>query len=983
MVPPMRSPFARLSRLAPLWLLASAALACGARPPAPVAAPPPRSAAKPAAAPVEDANLLPATVLMRIEDEKSSPIFARRGDESLLIYSAGGRWLSRALGADGKPKAQTPVDIGPSPGAALTALKAAGDGYLVAWGEAVSTNRALKVFPLDRDGKPRGEPMLIAQIAEEIAWIDVLPNAQGALVLWDVPREDRADLFVAPLVGGKLEASSLVASGVIGWEATSTERGAALAIIVTPTPTTPAAPPAKGKKGASTAPPGEVRATMLGAVSLVDVDVHGKPAPAVLVSPEPTAQVDVQIAEVAGKYVIAWTDERAIDACVYTASVEPGGKVATPPRRATAPFGEQALVSLVAEPYAPGGAKSKRAILAWEDLLKAPRDGRSIHLATLGPDGVLGKDRATLVLAANGPPDIEPDGDGFAALTLSPVTDVEGAGAAPPSPAAPRAGSPSAAASATPSRSPGADAASPAPGSPAASAAPPSSASSAKREVWPSFVRFAPDLSVIASEPIRAAALGGDGLPELTWALGCVGGDCSALASGSGLNAPLAVISLLARKSAWKPPAWRESEDALPRAASVSALYDGDHLAEVAAAELPGGAALAAWVTYFIDEGAGGKRVGKPEKAPAGTAATLSVRPIGEDGAPFKPVILAQNALSVGGVAIASPRAEAPAGENGKKPAPAGKGAEAVVAWVARERGEGQVTVTRVGANGDKLAQKAVTNVSRAPRKGAPPSEASDVAIADTGDGYVVAWVDTRDGNAEIYAAKLDRALNKIVPDRRITEAPGDSAEVQIAIRDKEVVLVWSDARKNADEGSGDIYLARLEASTLKKVAVEARLFASPLHSRTPQIALSGSGFMVSWIEDAFGAGKGDAAASSERGLRLLLVDGQGAPVGAPQLLRGEQQAPVTSAALACSPEKGGGCRGVLTSAVGEALVLGAFSVNPGSPPGRLQTLATLTGANTEDVSPAFVGRRGTSLFFADDAVGGAGRARWMQIIWP
>lgn len=977
MVPPMRSSTARLSRVAPLWLLASAALACGARPPAPAAALPPRPVEKPAAAPAEDPNLLPATVLMRIEDEKTSPIFARRGEESLLLYSAGGRWLSRALGANGKPKDQAPIDIGPSPGAALAALKAAGDGYLVAWGEAVSTNRALKVLALDRDGKPRGEPMLIAQIAEELAWIDVLPNAQGALVLWDVPREDRADLFVAPLLSGKLEAPLMVASGVIGWEATSTERGAAIAAIVTPA--VPPAPPAKGKKGAPAAPaasPGEVRATKLGAVSLVDIDVHGKPAPAVMVSPEPTAQVDVQIAEVAGKYVIAWTDERAIDACVYTASVEPGGKTAAPPRRATAPFGEQALVTLVAEPYAPGSAKSKRALLAWEDLLKAPRDGRSIHLATVGPDGVLGKERATLVLAANGPPDIEPDGDGFAALTLSPA-DAAPLGAASPSAAASAAASGAAASTASPRGS----AIPAAPGSPAASAAPEGGSSSAKREVWPSFVRFAPDLSVVASEPIRAAEFGGDGLPELTWALGCAEGACSALASGAGNNAKLAVVSLPVRKSGWKPPAWRESEDALPRAASVSALYDGDHLAEVAATELPGGSALAAWVTYFIDADAGGKKPGKPEKAPGVTAATLSVRPIGEGGAPGKPVILAQNALSVGGVAIVSPREEAAAA--GKKPGPPAKGAEAVIAWVARERGEGQVTVTRVSGSGDKLAQKAVTNVSRAPRKGTPPSEASDVAIADVGDGYLVAWVDTRDGNAEIYAAKLDRALNKVVPDRRITEAPGDSAEVQIAVRDKEVVLVWSDARKNPDEGSGDIYLARLEAATLKKIAPEARLFASPLHSRTPQIVPSGSGFLVSWIEDAFGAGKGDAAASSERGLRLALVDAQGAPIGAPQLLRGEQQAPVTSAALVCAAEKGGPCRGVLTSAVGETLVLGAFTVNPGSPPGRLQTLATLTGANTEDVSPVFAGSRGNSLFFADDAVGGAGRARWMQIAWP
>ena len=35
-------------------------------------------------------------------------------------------------------------------------------------------------------------------------------------------------------------------------------------------------------------------------------------------------------------------------------------------------------------------------------------------LATIGPDAQLGKERASLVFSASGPPDIEPDGDGWA-----------------------------------------------------------------------------------------------------------------------------------------------------------------------------------------------------------------------------------------------------------------------------------------------------------------------------------------------------------------------------------------------------------------------------------------------------------------------------------------------------------------------------------------------------------------------------------------
>jgi hypothetical protein len=279
-----------------------------------------------------------------------------------------------------------------------------------------------------------------------------------------------------------------------------------------------------------------------------------------------------------------------------------------------------------------------------------------------------------------------------------------------------------------------------------------------------------------------------------------------------------------------------------------------------------------------------------------------------------------------------------------------------------------------------------VTVVNR--KKGKVTSEAADVAIAyaggdgSGGDGWITAWVDTRDGNAEVYVARLDRALNKTVPDQRITTAPGDSVEVQLVVRGKDVFLVWSDARANPNEGNGDIYLARLDAVTLKKAGPEVRLFASATHSRTPQISAAGKGFVVSWIEESADprgtGGAGDAG--SEAGLRLAVLDEKGEVVGAPQLVRGaEGQSAVTSAALSCTAK---GCRGVLTAAVAEALTLGAFELSPGAPAGPVKTIAALTGA-TQDASPVFSGKAASSLFFADDAVGGTGRVRWMQIAWP
>jgi hypothetical protein len=72
-----------------------------------------------------------------------------------------------------------------------------------------------------------------------------------------------------------------------------------------------------------------------------------------------------------------------------------------------------------------------------------------------------------------------------------------------------------------------------------------------------------------------------------------------------------------------------------------------------------------------------------------------------------------------------------------------------------------------------------------------------------------------------------------------------------------------------------------------------------------------------------------------------------------------------------------------MTSVAAEALVLHGFELSPGAPAGTLRPLAALTGGVTEDVAPAFANASAEQLFFADDAVGGSGRLRWMTIAWP
>src|SRR5262249_1189332 len=78
------------------------------------------------------------------------------------------------------------------------------------------------------------------------------------------------------------------------------------------------------------------------------------------------------------------------------------------------------------------------------------------------------------------------------------------------------------------------------------------------------------------------------------------------------------------------------------------------------------------------------------------------------------------------------------------------------------------VHVTRVDKRGKRMNEIQLTTVK---------GEASDVAIAWAGGGWVIVWVDGRDGNGEVYATKVGVDLSRIARGERITRAPGDATD--------------------------------------------------------------------------------------------------------------------------------------------------------------------------------------------------------------
>ena len=146
----------------------------------------------------------------------------------------------------------------------------------------MARSHTIKLLSLDAAGAPKSEPVVLTQVSDEVSYVDVIANAEGALVLWEVPHEDRSDVFVLATAGGKaVSAASTAAHDVYGWQVVGTERGAAIATVPIESGDGGAAPAPKGKgikkKAVASADDPEPRGWKLGRVFLAEIDAGGRP----------------------------------------------------------------------------------------------------------------------------------------------------------------------------------------------------------------------------------------------------------------------------------------------------------------------------------------------------------------------------------------------------------------------------------------------------------------------------------------------------------------------------------------------------------------------------------------------------------------------------------------------------------------------------------------------------------------------------------
>jgi hypothetical protein len=256
--------------------------------------------------------------------------------------------------------------------------------------------------------------------------------------------------------------------------------------------------------------------------------------------------------------------------------------------------------------------------------------------------------------------------------------------------------------------------------------------------------------------------------------------------------------------------------------------------------------------------------------------------------------------------------------------------------------------------------------------------EASDVALVWAGGGWIVSWVDTRDGNGEVYATKVDPALSRIAREERITNAPGDASDVTLLGRGPgggDVWMAWSDPRENPREGFADIFVAKLSSISAKAVVPESRILATVAHSRSPALAEGeGEGPEVAWVEEApLG---GDAETSSSYGVMVGRLDATGHLAGEVIRTRGAGDGFPTSVAIEHAPPD---LRVVLARAAHDDLLLDVLEIGKGGQP-VAYPLFELDGPPSLDVSLSILDG---AVFFNDDGVEvGDGRARRLSIGW-
>ena len=121
-------------------------------------------------------------------------------------------------------------------------------------------------------------------------------------------------------------------------------------------------------------------------------------------------------------------------------------------------------------------------------------------------------------------------------------------------------------------------------------------------------------------------------------------------------------------------------------------------------------------------------------------------------------------------------------------------------------------------------------------------NESRDPSLAFADSVFGLSWDDVRDGWYEIYFTRVSAGGQKLDPDLRVTWDGDISTSSSLAWADSVFGVSWTDGR----DGNREIYFARLSASGAK-LGDDLRVTYNANYTLNPSLAWTGSEFGVSW----------------------------------------------------------------------------------------------------------------------------------------
>ena len=777
-------------------------------------------------------------------------------------------WYARPLSASGDANGDT-VTLGEAPSElGLVTVRPLREGFALLSSHKTSDGEVVTLALLSDSGALLAGPTTLGRSPKSVLWVEVIANAHGASVLWAASGAGRAEIWTVETTpkAELLGPARLLARDVGAWQAVSFGKGIALAVTHV------------GKGNTH----GPIELSLLNGAEVS--------TPIVINSPI-SADLDLDMAALGERVVLAWSDHRGGENRVFSAAVDTSGKLVAPAAPATPPLGEQAVLRVIAP-----AEGSTRGYLAWEALDAQSASYRTFQLAEFQPNGRVSSPRGLFEYwkMDGSMPEVAATPHGAAVLTLAPVCEHD-------------------------------------------------AQCTKSSPIAPEFIEFDAGFGIRSSEPLwsRHAAAPS----SLAWNLTCPNGACFALTAQSSVPSPVALTRLEHLSDSYRAPAQRVELPPPPRIIGDEALAETVPLSQIALTETNLGTLLG-WLTDF-DPTTPWVRLKKatPDGRFEPLRARLDLQGFAAS-APFAALgateTLSLRAHSLGGIALSS-------GPDQK---------DTLAAWAGLDGGQPQVFLSLVDKAGKKLAQRMLTHKT---------GDLSDVALAAAGSDYLVAWVDERSGDPELYATRVNHALNRVAPEQRITQAPGSATDLSLVATKSGALAVWADARESEQAGSADIYATALRGSDANRSTAELCLQKTRTHSFAPVAHAYGSGALVAWLEAASERVEGEPAH-----VNFAVLDEAGGLVGSVQSMTVGSGTPVT-VGLDCAQQTCHALVSVDDNARGELYAI-AFRAGKLENPVRIRT----TSSAPSSVAPLV---HGTDVYIAE-VQRGMSRLRRLQLEW-